>query len=234
MSRLAPLNLDEQPQEVREEYDHLARGRKPRPDGTFGGPFDTWLRSPEMSRALRRFGGLVWERTSLDRGIVELAICVAGRHWSANVEWRAHEPRAVEHGIPQSVMDDVLAGRAPSTDREDIASLRAPVGTLAGASALLVWPLGDSFLAPSLRLSRESGEATAGASTSSRSAWSLGSSLALDLPLGPRMTATPEVGYVHGSLRSEFSIPGAPDNAPFTLSSGLSGWWAAADFSVVF
>lgn len=120
MSRLAPLNLEEQPQDVREEYDHLARARKPRPDGTFGGPFDTWLRSPEMSRALRRFGGLVWERTSLDRGIVELAICIAGRRWSANVEWRAHEPRAVEHGIPQSVMDDVLAGRAPSTDREDI------------------------------------------------------------------------------------------------------------------
>ncbi|MCK9485258.1 MAG: hypothetical protein M0R73_00930 [Dehalococcoidia bacterium] len=120
MSRLAPLNLDEQPQEVRDEYDHLARARPPRPDGTFGGPFDTWLRSPEMSRALRRFGGLVWERTSLDRGIVELAICVAGRYWQANVEWRAHEPRAVEYGIPQSVMDDVLAGRAPTTDREDI------------------------------------------------------------------------------------------------------------------
>lgn len=120
MSRLAPLNLDEQPEDVREEYAHLSRARPPRPDGMFGGPFDTWLRSPEMSRALRRFGGMIWERTSLDRGIVELAICVAGRHWQANVEWNAHAPRAIEHGIPASVMDDVLAGRAPATDREDI------------------------------------------------------------------------------------------------------------------
>lgn len=120
MSRLDPLDPAALPADVREEYDHLSRARPPREDGTFGGPFDTWLRSPEMSRMLRRFGGFVWERTSLDRGIVELAICVAGRHWQANVEWRAHEPRAVEHGIPKSVMDDVLAGRAPSTDREDI------------------------------------------------------------------------------------------------------------------
>lgn len=120
MTRLAPLNLDEASTELREEYDSLARARKPREDGTFGGPFDTWLRNPEMSHALRRFGGMIWERTSLDRGIVELAICVAGRHWQANVEWAAHEPRAVQHGIPQSVMDDVLAGREPETDREDI------------------------------------------------------------------------------------------------------------------
>ncbi len=135
MTRLAPLNLDEQPQDVREEYDHLARARRPREDGTFGGPFDTWLRAPEMSRALRRFGGLVWERTSLDRGIVELAICIAGRHWQANVEWAAHEPRAVEYGIPQSVMDDVLAGRAPSTDREDIrATVEISEALLAGKS----------------------------------------------------------------------------------------------------
>jgi len=124
--------------------------------------------------------------------------------------------------------------RPYATDREDVASLRAPVGALAGASALFVWPLGDSFLVPSLRLSRESGEATAGASTNSRSAWSLGWSLALDLPLGPRMTATPELGYVHGSLRSEFSTPGAGGITRFAVSNSLTGWWAATDFSVVF
>ena len=124
--------------------------------------------------------------------------------------------------------------RPYSTDRQSVAGLRAPVGDLAGASALVVWPLGDLFLVPVLRLSRESGEATSGVSTVSRTAWSLGTSLALDVPLGPRTTVTPEFGYVHGSLRSELSASSGAGDARFASSNGLAGWWAAADFSVVF
>ena len=98
----------------RTEYESLARARKPRPDGTIGGPFDPWLLNPEMSHRLRGLGGMLWERTSLDRGLVELAISITGRVWEANVEWASHAPRAVEYGIPQAVMDDVYAGRRPS------------------------------------------------------------------------------------------------------------------------
>ena len=124
--------------------------------------------------------------------------------------------------------------RPYSTDRQSVAGLRAPVGDLAGASALVVWPLGDLFLVPVLRLSRESGEATSGVSTISRTAWSLGTSLALDVPLGPRMTVTPELGYVHGSLRSELSASSVAGDARFATSNDLAGWSAAADFSVAF
>jgi len=59
-----------------------------------------------------------WERTSLDRGLVELAISITGRVWESNVEWAAHAPRAVEYGIPQSVIDDVYAGRRPKGSAE--------------------------------------------------------------------------------------------------------------------
>ncbi|MEX1021979.1 MAG: carboxymuconolactone decarboxylase family protein [Dehalococcoidia bacterium] len=120
MTRLAPLDPAAMDTDQRHEYESLVRWRKPRPDGTFGGPFDTWLRSPEMSNHLRRFGGFVWERTALDRGLVELAISVAAVHYQSNIEWTAHAPRAVEYGVAQGVLDDVLAGRAPSTDREDV------------------------------------------------------------------------------------------------------------------
>lgn len=97
----------------REEYESLARSRKPWPDGRIGGPFDAHLLNPELSHRLRGLGGMLWERTSLDRGLVELAISITGRFWEANVEWAAHAPRAVEHGIAQSVIDDVYAGRRP-------------------------------------------------------------------------------------------------------------------------
>ncbi len=101
------------------EYESFTRTRKPRPDGSLGGPFDPWLMNPELSHRLRGLGGMLWERTSVDRGLVELAISVCGRFWEANVEWAAHAPRAVEFGVAQSVMDDVYAGRRPSGRPED-------------------------------------------------------------------------------------------------------------------
>jgi len=136
MSRLAPMNPEEASEEIRAEWEHLLETRKLRPDGRAGGPFDTWVLSPEMSRQLRRFGGFLWERTSLDRGIVEYAICVAAVHWQANVEWSAHAPRAIEYGIAESLMDDLLARRAPETDREDVLVTHAMCWALLEGKAL--------------------------------------------------------------------------------------------------
>jgi 4-carboxymuconolactone decarboxylase len=102
------------------EYESFTRTRKARPDGSLGGPFDPWLLNPELSHRLRGLGGMLWERTSVDRGLVELAMSVCGRFWEANVEWAAHAPRAVEFGVPQSVMDDVYAGRRPNGTPEQV------------------------------------------------------------------------------------------------------------------
>ena len=104
----------------RKEYDDFLRTRKALPNGMMGGPFDAWLLNPELSHRLRGLGGMLWERTSLDRGLVELAICVAGRVWEANYEWYAHEPRAVQYGIPQSVMDAVYRGERPDGTPEQV------------------------------------------------------------------------------------------------------------------
>jgi 4-carboxymuconolactone decarboxylase len=113
MSRQTPYDPANLTPEQKAEYENLTRTRTPRPDGMLGGPFDPWLLNPELCHRVRGLGGMLWERTSLDRGLVELAISITGRVWEANVEWAAHAPRAVEYGIPQAVMDDVLAGRRP-------------------------------------------------------------------------------------------------------------------------
>jgi 4-carboxymuconolactone decarboxylase len=102
------------------EYRDFTNTREAKPDGSLGGPFDVWLLNPELSHRLRGLGGMLWERTSLDRGLVELAICIAGRVWEANYEWYAHEPRAVQYGIPQTVMDDVKALKRPSGTPEQV------------------------------------------------------------------------------------------------------------------
>ena len=75
--------------------------------------------SAELSQRLRGLAVMLWERTSLDRGLVELAICITGRHWEANVEWAAHAPRAIEHGIAPQVLDAVLEDRRPEFAPED-------------------------------------------------------------------------------------------------------------------
>lgn len=99
--------------EQQAEYAAFTRARAPLEDGSLGGPFDPWLTNPEMFQRLTGLGGMLWSRTSLDRGIVELAICITAKVWEANLEWGAHAPRAVEHGIPRAALDSILAGHAP-------------------------------------------------------------------------------------------------------------------------
>ncbi|MFV2090657.1 MAG: carboxymuconolactone decarboxylase family protein [Pseudomonadales bacterium] len=117
MSVIDRADLTEQ---QREQYDRIARGREPRQDGQFGGPFDPWIRSPELARRAYSFGGYVWERTTLDRGIVELAIIVTARYWRSNVEWVAHAAAALENGISQQVIDSVFGGQRPEGATEDV------------------------------------------------------------------------------------------------------------------
>lgn len=121
MSRLGPIPDPSTMDEVtKTEFDSLVRFYKGVPEsGYWGGPYDPWFRSPELCHQMRTFGLWFWEKTSIDRGIVELAISVAAYYWQSNVEW-THADRAVEYGIPQSVLDDVQIGNRPVSDRNDV------------------------------------------------------------------------------------------------------------------
>ena len=121
MTRQTPPDLAAFTPEQTAERDRFLKTRRARPDGSLGGPFDPWMTNPELFHRLSGLGGMLWERTSLDRGLVELAICVTGRFWESNVEWVAHAPRAVEYGVAQSVLDEVMAGWRPTSGRpEDV------------------------------------------------------------------------------------------------------------------
>ncbi len=124
MTRLGPIpdpsTMDEA---MKTEYESLVRFRKGAPpSGYWGGPYDPWFRSPELCHQMRVFGLWFWEKTSVDRGIVELAISVAAYFWQSNVEW-SHADTAVRHGIPQAVLNDVQQGRRPESDRRDITTV---------------------------------------------------------------------------------------------------------------
>jgi 4-carboxymuconolactone decarboxylase len=119
MSRLSVQTVEKLSPEHREAYERIAKVRSPSASGRFGGPFDAWVRSPELSRRAMGFGSFLWERTTLDRRIVELAILVTARFWKSNVEWFGHSARAREFGVSPAVIDAILAERRPDTAPED-------------------------------------------------------------------------------------------------------------------
>ena len=118
-SRLEPKSFAELNPAQQEQYERIKRARPPRPDGQFGGPFDPWIRSPEVAQRAMSLGNYIWERTSVGRRIVELAIIVTGRHWRSNVEWVAHARMAREQGVSEDVINAVFEKRTPANAPAD-------------------------------------------------------------------------------------------------------------------
>jgi hypothetical protein len=62
-SRLKPKPFTELTPQQQEQYERIKRARPPRADGQFGGPFDPWIRSPEVAQRAMSLGNYIWERT---------------------------------------------------------------------------------------------------------------------------------------------------------------------------
>jgi hypothetical protein len=138
-----------------------------------------------------------------------------------------------------TLLSDVFLGTSVSYFRPHSAdraagSLREPMGDFKVASALAVWPIGSVFLIPAVVLSHESNESAIASSVIDGSAWSLGTSLAVDVPLARRFSLTPEVGHTSGSIRTDVMTTVEAVTQDIRSTDGLSGWWAAVDLSVAF
>lgn len=113
MSRLTTKTPDMLDEFERAQFLRISKFRKPDAEGQFGGPFDPWMRCPELARRGVSFGNFIWERTTLEPRIVELAIIVTGRFWEANVEWVSHAAKAKEAGVSEEVIQAVFEERLP-------------------------------------------------------------------------------------------------------------------------
>jgi len=124
MSRLERKKYAELTPAQQETFDEVVANRPVKPvDGHIGGPFDIWVRSPELGQRLLGLGGFFRFRTSVERRYIELAILVTGQFWQAQFEWWAHEPMAREAGVPEDVIVAIRAGKAPElSDPGDVAA----------------------------------------------------------------------------------------------------------------
>jgi len=89
------------------------------PRGGMRGPFNAWLRSPELANRLQKVGEYVRFNSSLDKRLNEMAICMTAQHWGSQYEWYAHAPLALKAGLDPAVLKALGEGRKPDTMKED-------------------------------------------------------------------------------------------------------------------
>ena len=87
--------------------------------GPLGGPFNVWLRTPEIGNIIQSLGAAIRFRSSLPNKLNELAIITTARQWTAQYEWIAHKRLALEAGLDPAIADDIAQGRRPAKMSED-------------------------------------------------------------------------------------------------------------------
>ncbi len=87
------------------------------------GPFNAWMRSPELGELLQKVGEQIRYRSSLPARLNEFAILVTARHWTSQYEWYAHRILALKAGLRPQLAADLAENRRPSGMEEDEAAV---------------------------------------------------------------------------------------------------------------
>ena len=89
------------------------------PRGGMRGPFNAWLRSPELADRLQQVGEYVRFNTSLDKRLNEMAILMTAQAWGSQYEWYAHAPLALKAGLDSAIVAAIGAGKKPEQMKDD-------------------------------------------------------------------------------------------------------------------
>ncbi len=87
------------------------------------GPFNAWLRSPELGERLQKVGEYIRFNTSLPLRLNEFAILITARHWTSQYEWYAHLPLALKAGLDTKIADQLALNTHPAGMKEDEAAV---------------------------------------------------------------------------------------------------------------
>ena len=107
------------PEQMTPEQKRVAEAIMRSPRGGLSGPFNAWLRSPEVGDRLQRVGEQLRFHSSIPAALNEFAILITAREWSSQYEWYAHYPLAMKAGLPASVAEDLRLGRRPESMSEE-------------------------------------------------------------------------------------------------------------------
>ena len=128
MSRLPLLTYDASDLQQRALWDNIVASRGKAldlttPEGRLDGPFEAFVRRPDLGEHLIKVGGVIRFASSLEPRLLELAITTVGARWKSEFEFWAHSALALDAGIDQSVIDALAAGESPTFDNDDEAAI---------------------------------------------------------------------------------------------------------------
>lgn len=89
------------------------------------GPFNAWLRSPDLGDRLQKVGEYIRFNTSIPPRLNEFAILITARHWTAQYEWYAHLPLALKAGLDPKIAADLALNQRPANMKDDEAAVYA-------------------------------------------------------------------------------------------------------------
>jgi 4-carboxymuconolactone decarboxylase len=107
--RFPQLTLEQMTPEQKTVAEAIMSG----PRGGLRGPFNAWLRSPEVGDRLQRVGEELRFRSAIPPALNEFAILITAREWTSQHEWYAHHSLAMKAGLPPQIAADLAQGRKP-------------------------------------------------------------------------------------------------------------------------
>jgi 4-carboxymuconolactone decarboxylase len=113
--RMTEIPLDKMSPAQRSVADAIMSG----PRKGMGGPFNAWLRSPELADRLQKVGEYVRFNSSLDKRLNEMAIIMTAQAWGSQYEWSAHAPLAIKAGLDPAIIAAIGVGRKPDNMKDD-------------------------------------------------------------------------------------------------------------------
>lgn len=116
--RFAPLTPQTMTPEQKAIADAIVASR-----GSMNGPFNAWLRHPELADRLQKLGEQIRYHSSLPGALNEFAILITARHWTSQFEWYAHYPLAMKAGLAPAIAADLAAGKRPAGMSDDEAAV---------------------------------------------------------------------------------------------------------------
>jgi 4-carboxymuconolactone decarboxylase len=78
------------------------------------GPFNMWLRVPELADRMQKVGAYIRYEAALPQKLVEFAICITAREWNAAYEWNAHAILAKQEGLATAILQAVADRQRPT------------------------------------------------------------------------------------------------------------------------
>jgi 4-carboxymuconolactone decarboxylase len=118
-NRFKPLAYTELTPEQRAFADkEIAGGRKPET-----GPFNIYLRSPEMAELSRPLGDYLRFKAPMPRKFKETAIMLTSRYWGGQYVWYSHRQQALDAGLSPAFIAAMAAGERPANMSPDEATM---------------------------------------------------------------------------------------------------------------